>query len=71
MGGGSRVGLRIKVGRADPPYAVTNSKEMIKGARDESPLPTFDPGAQLLIWVHPFLEVRGQRDLVNNTWGVG
>ena len=33
--------------------------------------PLLNLGAQLAVWVCPFLERRGQRDLVNGTWGVG
>ena len=33
--------------------------------------PPLNLRAQLLVWVCPFLERSGQRDLVNSTWGVG
>ena len=76
MGGGHGVGGEDIVGRADPPPASDqlpgdDPEGPGRGAREESPLPLLNLGAQTPVWVCPFLERRGQRDLVNGTWGVG
>ena len=55
---------------------VTSSQEMTQRALEGEPrmkalCPLLNLGAQLAVWVCPFLERRSQRDLVNGTWGVG
>lgn len=55
---------------------VTSSQEMTQRALEGEPVmkvlcPLLNLRAQPPVWVCPFVEGRGQRDLVNSTWGVG